>query len=247
MREPPLQAGRECCLFLDIDGTLVDIAPTPHDVRVDNLLRLLLRSAERACGGALALISGRTIPDIDELFDPLFLPVAGVHGGERRDALGYWHREARNSAALVLVRERLVAATAGLAGVIVEDKGCGLALHYRLARVLRRPLRELVERLAPTVMDTHAILEGDEVIELRPRGQDKGTAVDAFMNEAPFAGRYPIFIGDDLTDHHGFDAVRRRSGLAVAVGSNVNADWHLENPHAVRRWLNSFLVARRAA
>ncbi len=247
MREPPIPDGRECCLFLDIDGTLLDIAPTPDSVQVDEALRSLLRRLGYACNGALALISGRTISNIDDLFAPLLLPAAGVHGNERRDARGYWHHEAVRGPAFEEFRERMSAALAPLAGILVEDKGCGVALHYRLVPNMHAPLRKAIERLTPWLPETHAILEGDEVIEIKPVAHDKGTAIDAFMREAPFARRYPIFIGDDLTDRDGFEAVRKWGGLAIAVGSNVHADEHLDNPRAVRRWLSTFLEARVAA
>jgi len=246
-REPPFQDGRDCCLFLDIDGTLLDIAPTPDAVRVDQSLRDLLRSLEHACHGALALISGRTIPDIDDLFEPLFLPVAGVHGGERRDGLGYWHRHARRTPEFDSFCGRLHAELAPFAGVIVEDKQISVALHYRLVPEMEVPLRKLLHRLKPEIPASHEILEGNEVIELKPRASNKGDAIDAFMHEKPFAGRFPIFVGDDLTDEHGFDAVRRRGGLAVAVGSNVHSEWTLSNPDRVRRWLTAFVSRRMVA
>ena len=246
-REPPFPDGRQCCLFLDIDGTLLDLAPTPGAVRVDEPLRGLLRSIERECDGALALISGRTIADVDGLFDPLFLPVAGVHGCERRNGRGYWQRQSGRSADFGEYCARLRAAIAPLSAVLIEDKGCGIALHYRRAPQLEGPLRALLDRLAPRLPDSHEVFDGDEVIELKPRGHDKGSAIGAFMQEVPFAGRFPIFIGDDLTDQHGFDAVRGRGGLAIAVGSNVHSEWHLANPGAVRRWLGAFLTARAHA
>lgn len=246
MREPPTQRGRACCLFLDIDGTLLDIAPTPDAVRVDESLRTLLRALERTCNGALALVSGRTITDIDDLFDPLFLPVAGVHGCERRDGLGYWHRGTGRCPEFDGFRVHLDDAVARLGGVLVEDKGCGIALHYRLAPQMEQPLRTLLDRLAPVLPGSHEYLEGDEVIEVKPKSHDKGSAIVAFMKEAPFAGRFPIFIGDDMTDSDGFEAVRGRGGLAIAVGSNVHSEWHLADPAAVRRWLASFLATQDA-
>lgn len=247
MREPPIPHKRACCLFLDIDGTLLDIAPTPDAVRVDESLRSLLRTLERVCGGALALISGRTIADIDDLFEPLFLPVAGMHGCERRDAQGYWRRQASRSSEFLVFRERMSAAVAELPGVIVEDKESGLSLHYRLAPAQQFALRAALDRLAMYIPDSYELLDGDEVIEVKPRNCDKGSAVGTFLGESPFAGRFPIFIGDDRTDLDGFDAVRKKGGMAVAVGSNVESEWWLENPDAVRAWLAGFASAREAA
>jgi trehalose 6-phosphate phosphatase len=241
---PPMPSARDCCLFLDVDGTLLEIAPTPDAVTVDEPLRALLRGLDRKCGGALALVSGRQIADLDELFDPLFLAVAGVHGCERRDALGHWLRPAFQDERFGEFRDRLVDASSSLDGLLVEDKGAAVALHYRLAPKLEKPLRALLASLAPSMPDSHEMLEGDEVIEIKPASHDKGSAIEAFMQEAPFGGRYPIFIGDDLTDQDGFAAVRRHNGMAIAVGSNVNSEWRLDNPAAVRQWLGRFLASR---
>jgi trehalose 6-phosphate phosphatase len=230
-------------LFLNIDGTLLDIAPTPDAVRVDEPLRALLRVLERACGGALALVSGRTIADIDDLFEPLFLPVAGVHGCERRDGQGYWRRQVFRSAAFEEFFARLYAAVSPLEGVLIEDKQCGVALHYRVAPQLEVPLRDVLNRIRPDVPDSHEILEGDKVIEFKPRAHDKGSAIHSFMKESPFAGRFPILIGDDLSDRAGFEAVRNSGGLAIAVGNNVDSEWCLPNPAAVRRWLAAFVAS----
>jgi trehalose 6-phosphate phosphatase len=231
-------------LFLDVDGTLLEIAPTPDAVTVDEPLRALLRGLDRRCEGALALVSGRPIADLDELFDPLFLAAAGVHGCERRDALGHWLRPAFRDERFGGFRDRLLDAASTLDGLLVEDKGSAVALHYRLAPKLERPLRALLATLAPSMPDSHEMLEGDEVIEIKPASHDKGSAIEAFMQEAPFAGRYPIFIGDDLTDQDGFAAVRRHNGMAIAVGSNVNSEWRLDNPAAVRQWLALLLASR---
>jgi trehalose 6-phosphate phosphatase len=241
---PPLPTARDCCLFLDIDGTLLDIAPTPDAVSVDEPLRGLLRGLEKACDGALALVSGRPIADIDELFEPLFLAVAGVHGCERRDALGHWMRPAFRDSGFAEFRDRLKEALSPLDGLLIENKDYALAMHYRLSPKLETPLRSVLKRVSPDLPDTHEVIEGDEVIEIKPASHDKASAIEAFMQEAPFAGRYPIFIGDDLTDQDGFVAVRRHHGMAIAVGSNVNSEWRLDAPRDVRRWLAAFLAAR---
>jgi len=246
MREPPLPNGRDFCLFLDIDGTLLEFAATPDAVLVDEPLRALLRELARACNGALALISGRTIPDIDDLFEPLYLPVAGVHGCERRDGLGYWHRQTCASALFIECRARLVREVVSLEGVLVEDKDYALALHYRRVPQMEGALSAIVDRFAPSVPASHAFFKGDHVIELRPKEPGKGLAIASFMEQAPFCGRMPIFVGDDLTDQAGFEAVKGRGGLAVAVGSNVESDWWLPNPRAVRSWLTRLIASRHA-
>lgn len=241
---PPLPAARNCCLFLDVDGTLLELAPTPDLVVVDEPLRALLRVLERRCDGALALVSGRPIADLDQLFDPLFLSAAGVHGCERRDSQGHWLRPRFSDGHLPEIRRMLCEAVAPVDGLLIEDKQYALAIHYRRAPHLESPLREALQRMAPSLPDTLQLIEGDEVFEIKPASHDKGTAIEAFLQEPPFAGRYPIFIGDDLTDQDGFAAVRRHSGMAIAVGSNVNSEWRLEGPREVRRWLTEFLTAR---
>jgi trehalose 6-phosphate phosphatase len=247
MREPPLPNGRDFCLFLDIDGTLLEFAATPDSARVDEPLRALLRELERTCRGALALVSGRTIPDVDDLFEPLYLPVAGVHGCERRDGLGYWHRQASASPAFIECRELLARAVAHLDGVLVEDKGCAVALHYRKAPHLEKELRAIVDAFASRVPPSHAFFDGDQVIELKSKEPNKGSAIQSFMEEAPFCGCLPIFVGDDRTDRDGFEVVKARGGLAIAVGNNVESDWHLPDPRAVREWLARLAAARHGA
>jgi trehalose 6-phosphate phosphatase len=228
-------------LFLDVDGTLLDIAPTPDTVRVEPALVDLLRELDRAFDGALALISGRPIVEIDDLFEPLLLSVAGIHGCERRDALGHWYRPAFVGAELEPIRKDLQDFLARLHGTLLEDKGCALAIHFRKAPYLEEKLRlRLCALLART--REYELIEGDHVIEIKPTSRNKATAIEAFMQEAPFAGRMPVYIGDDVTDSDGFAAVRRFSGKAISVGDRVTADRHLENPTAVREWLETLLL-----
>jgi trehalose 6-phosphate phosphatase len=242
---PPVPHGTNCCLFLDIDGTLLEFAPTPDQVRVDEPLRDLLRCLERACDGAVALVSGRAIVDIDDLFEPLYLAAAGVHGCERRDALGHWRRESGNTESLGDLRERLAEQLRPLDGVWIEDKGCAFAIHFRRAPQLESPLRGALIRMGPLLPTHLEILDGDRVIEIKPRGHNKATAIEAFMREAPFAGRMPVFIGDDHTDQDALDAVRRMNGLAIGVGDRRVCEWRLPHPAAVRGWLESFLQRDR--
>jgi trehalose 6-phosphate phosphatase len=229
------------CLFLDVDGTLLDIAPTPDSVRVDAALVDLLRDLDRAFDGALALISGRPIVDVDDLFEPLFLSVAGVHGCERRDAFGHWYRPAFVGAELEPIRRDLQEYLPQLHGTLLEDKGCALAVHFRQAPHLEEKLRLRLCALLSRTRE-YELLDGDHVIEIKPVAHNKATAIEAFMQEAPFAGRSPVFIGDDVTDLDGFAAVRRFSGQAISVGDRVIADRHLESPTAVREWLETLLL-----
>ena len=231
------------CLFLDIDGTLLDIAPTPDAVKVDAPLLDLLRRLERACGGALALITGRPIAAVDALFEPLQLPVAGVHGFERRDAQGHYYRPGFVGTGLHFLRTEVTALAQSLQGVLLEDKGCAFALHYRQAPNLEETVRLRLARLVSAGLPAFEMLDGDHVVEIKPVEHDKSTAIEAFMQEEPFAGRTPVFIGDDMTDLDGFAAMKRFNGLAIAVGSRVPGEVRLAGPQDVRAWLTSLLSA----
>ncbi|HET9864900.1 MAG TPA: trehalose-phosphatase [Steroidobacteraceae bacterium] len=225
------------CLFLDVDGTLLELADTPQAVVVEPTLLTLLRRLRDASGGALALVSGRTIADLDRLFGALALPAAGLHGCERRDARGELHVADVVTEQLAGVRAGLREMVARHPGLMLEDKGAGLALHFQGARDLEHQLRAEVALLAAPLVPEFTMLEGHAVIEVKPAVHTKDSAVSAFMGEPPFAGRTPIFIGDDQTDYGGFAAVRRFDGLAIAVGPRVKSEWWLPGPKAVHRWL----------
>lgn len=236
---PPLLAAR-WALFLDIDGTLLTHAETPDAVYVDDALRDLLERLQAQADGAVALISGRSIDDVDALFAPLVLPVAGQHGVEWRDAAGALHRLPFPEEHLRQVAQRFAAFKARHPGIVFEDKGHNLALHYRLAPQLEREVRTLVEHAVADLGEDFELQAGKMVVELKPGGHDKGTAIEAFMSSVPFAGRTPVFIGDDLTDEYGFTAVQRLGGHAVKVGDGESvADCRLADVGAVRAWLAS--------
>jgi trehalose 6-phosphate phosphatase len=235
---PPPPPASDWALFLDIDGTLLTHAETPDAVYVDDALRALLEQLRSLCGGALALVSGRAVDDVDALFAPLVLPVAGQHGVERRDATGVRHRLPFPEEHLRQVAQRFAAFKARHPGIVFEDKGHNLALHYRLAPQLEREVRALVEHAVADLGGDFELQAGKMVVELKPGGHDKGSAIATFMAEAPFAGRTPVFIGDDLTDEFGFTTVQRLGGHAVKVGEGETvADWRLADVAAVRAWL----------
>jgi trehalose 6-phosphate phosphatase len=231
------------CLFLDVDGTLLELAATPTAVVVEPALLDLLARLRAAAGGALALVSGRTLVDLDRLFGALHLPSAGLHGGERRTSSGEVFVADIVHAQLAEVRDGLHELVARHKGLLLEDKGAGLAVHFQGARELEHQLRAEVAILAAPLVPTYALLDGHCVIEVKPAVYSKDSAVGAFMREAPFTGRTPIFIGDDITDYGGFEAVRRQGGLAIAVGPRVTSEWWLPGPAAVHRWLE--LLAER--
>ena len=223
--------------FFDIDGTLVDFAPSPSGVRIDRELRRSLERLYLAADGAMALISGRSIADIDRLFPGARLPVAGQHGIERRDPLGLVVRHAFPSEKLVWVRRRLTDAVARHGGLLLEDKGLSLALHYRRAPRLGGFVHRLMRSLQTQIGAEFCVQPGKRVVEIKPTGRHKGIAVLEFMQEKPFRGRMPVFVGDDATDEYGFATVNRLAGLSVKVGPGPTvARWRLQNARAVREW-----------
>lgn len=245
-RPPPVPAnGKSCCLFLDFDGTLVDFAATPDEVRPDESLVLLLTETSALLDGAVAIVSGRPVDSLDRLLAPLRLAVAGVHGYERRAADGSFYRPTPDGATLALVREGFADFARDRPGLLLEEKSAGLALHYRRAPHLECSVRTFLLSNPALLGSDFELLEGDAVMEIKPATHNKATAVEAFLQEAPFAGRMPIYIGDDTTDCDGFAAVTRHEGMAIAVGNRVSTPWRLRDPAAVRAWLIDFNHACR--
>jgi trehalose 6-phosphate phosphatase len=241
-RMPPL--APDWGFFLDVDGTLVDYAARPQEVRVGKELLELLDQLRAATDGAIALVSGRSVADIDVLFAPLLLPVAGQHGTERRSADGMIHRHAPPLEKLGRAAASLVTLTAAHTGLVLENKGMTLALHYRLAPGLRTLAEQEMRAIAATLGDAFELQTGKFVMEIKPSGRDKGSAISEFAAEAPFAGRRPVFVGDDLTDEPGFEVVNRAGGHSVKVGPGITrARWHLFDAAAVRAWLASYAAA----
>jgi trehalose 6-phosphate phosphatase len=228
-----------CAYFLDIDGTLVDFTDAPADVRPS---RALTRSVERlyqASGGALALITGRSLADVDDLF-PARLPAAGQHGLERRSANGRISRHRARPHSLDTPRRMLADVVARHPRLLLEDKGLSLALHYRRAPRLAGYVHRVMRSLQAPLGHRYCIQRGKRVVELSPAGRDKGAAIAAFMREPPFRGRTPLFIGDDVTDEYGFVMVNRLGGHAIKVGpGHTAARWRLANVSAVIGWLET--------
>ena len=230
-----------CALFLDFDGTMVDIAPQPHAVHVPAPLLEVLQELQAHLRGAVAVISGRPIAQIDEFLEPLRLPVAGVHGAERRDGEGRVHL--LNTHPLDHVEAVARALAAQHAGLLVEVKRGSLALHYR-----QRPeLEALCLATMQQAVDASpglTLLRGKMVAEAKPGGASKGHAIEAFLAEPPFAGRVPVFIGDDVTDEVGFSTVQRLGGMGIKVGEGATvASRRLPDPSALRRALEAAVAA----
>lgn len=214
------------------------MAATPQDVRVEPSLHELLSRVSVALQGAVALVSGRPVADLDRLFAPRRWPAAGVHGLERRDAAGNWHAHPSvDETKIGHARARLRQLSTRLPGTIVEDKGPTVALHYRQAPQHEDLVRREVRAIARDIGGDFHLLEGRMVLELRPEGADKADAVRAFLGEPPFAGGRPIFIGDDVTDQAALAEVQRLGGLSVAVGDRVHAMMRVSGPRDVRVFL----------
>lgn len=230
----------QTAILLDIDGTLLDIAPKPHDVLVSpELRRMLVRLAQRL-GGALGLISGRSLADIDYIFDPLRLAAVGGHGAEIR--IGPEASPYRMQATPLepLLKQRFLEIAELDRGIIIEDKDYSLAIHYRLAPQMGGAVIKSVAAICEKYgCDGLSILPGKSVIEIKPRGFDKGSGLQELMSVAPFAGRKPVFVGDDVTDEAAFAVLPRFSGIGVSVGGIVpGASFNFDGPKNVRLWLH---------
>jgi trehalose 6-phosphate phosphatase len=233
---------RPLALFLDVDGTLLDIRRRPADVAAPPGLRELLGAACDALGGALALVSGRPIADLDRIFAPLRLPAAGQHGCELRPERDGACRRMPARRLAPALRRAVLDVAAIHPGVEIEDKGLTLAVHYRGAPAAASTLTEALARLAGEAGHPVSLGRGKMMLELRDARFTKASAVEAFLDRAPFAGRLPVFIGDDVTDEDGFEAVERHGGIAMPVGRMLSRDGRerratFAGPADVREWL----------
>ena len=243
---PPLpRAGADAgwALFLDVDGTLLDIAQRPDSVKVDARLRDDLARARARLGGAVALLSGRPLSQLDELFGWRALPAAGLHGAELRTPDGHEHFTGDADAFARLCADASALA-AEASGVLLEDKHRGLALHYRHAPAARMAAERIAHLLLQHARGGYALQHGDHVIELKPAGVDKGRALETLMREVPFRGRTPWMLGDDLTDEDAFLYVNAAGGVSAIVGTRrpTAARHALADPPAVRAWLHRLVT-----
>ena len=233
-----------CALFLDFDGTLVDLAPQPEAVIVPSELGNTLDALNKYLGGAIALISGRPIAQIDDFLHPLRLPVAGVHGTERRAFDGAVSLLSTHP--LRNVEDAALTLAAQDPRLRVENKRGSLALHYRQAPELEPQCLQAMQR-AVEQSPGLTLLRGKMVVEAKPGGASKGHAIEAFLHEPPFAGRMPVFVGDDFTDEVGFSTVQRMRGLGVKVGEGASVAWHrVASPAALRYELQAAVAAKAA-
>jgi trehalose 6-phosphate phosphatase len=241
----------ETAFFFDFDGTLVEIAPTPDGVLVPQTLIESLAELRRLSKGAVAVISGRGIDSIDGYLgmpDLPDLPVAGLHGAERRDASGHIVRLGFDDERLLRMEGVLADVVKAHPGMLLEIKGAALALHYRNAPLAEAVAREATQRLVTEHADAYMLQPGKMVYEIKPKNVDKGRALSAFLDEAPFAGRMPVFAGDDLTDEKAFAIVNARGGLSIKVGAGETAaQARVESVGAFLAWLSSIVAAARSA
>ncbi len=235
-------------LFLDVDGTLLDFAITPEAVEVPPDLIDNLGALRRILGGALALVSGRSIAALDRLFAPLRLPAAGQHGAELRNEVGSEMTGVAPPRHLAAVIARLRDFAANHPGIVVEDKGVSVAVHYRQVPRYRGAVEAAARAAIGTDSTEMEMIPAAMAFDIKPRSADKGQALAWFMRRPPFAGRLPVFIGDDRTDEDGFAAVAAhgregRAGHAIQVGNRPRAArWHIPAPADLRRWLRDCVM-----
>lgn len=229
----PPEPLRNWALFLDLDGTLLDLAPTPDAVVVPADLVRDLAAAAAALEGALAIVSGRGLADIDRLLAPLHLPAGSEHGAIVRLPNGFYDEVELHVPDAWKTALRDLAAQCP--GVLAEAKRHNVVAHYRNAPAHRETVREIVKALVAYDPANFELLEAKMAYEIRPRKVTKARAVHALMNVAPFAGRVPVFVGDDRTDEDGFAAAVESGGLALDVGGPFGG-----SPGAVRQWLKRF-------
>lgn len=230
----------QSALFLDIDGTLAEIVPRPDMVEIPENVRQNIKGLQSALGGAVAILSGRNIQDIDRLLPGLSIAAAGSHGLEQR-ITGTEIKAPPANPHLERMRNELEAFASAHEGILIEDKGRTIAVHYRQCPQFQKDVEQEVEHLLQGAEGLTS-MKGKMVVEIKPGGWDKGTSIRAFMAEAVFSGRKPIFIGDDVTDEAGFAAIQELNGLAIRVGCDqpTYATYCLPSVTRTQQWIADF-------
>ncbi|MGI4983789.1 MAG: trehalose-phosphatase [Janthinobacterium lividum] len=230
--------------FFDFDGTLCALAPTPDGVQVAPRVPVLLGALRDRSNQALAIVTGRPIGDIDRFLAPLHLPIAGSHGAERRGLDGETVRVGFGDPRLRDMQRLLEEVVAAHPGLLLEVKGAGLAVHYRAAPQHAAVAERATQQAVALHGDAFVLQPGKMVFEIKPQGVDKGRAIRHFMTGAPFAGRTPLFAGDDLTDEKGFAVVNELGGLSVKIGEGETlATLRLPSVEAFVDWLGRVVDA----
>ncbi|WP_042299842.1 trehalose-phosphatase [Paraburkholderia kururiensis] len=245
---PAVVTPSQTAFFFDFDGTLVELAPTPDGILVPTEMVSLLHDLRRLSHGAVAIVSGRGIDSIDSFLGIPDLPVAGMHGAERRDANGDTQRVGFNDERLLRMERALADVVSCNPGMLLEIKGAALALHYRNAPEREAVARAATERLVADYAGAYVLQPGKMVYEIKPKDVDKGRALRAFLDEPPFAGRTPLFAGDDLTDEKGFAVVNEHGGLSIKVGGgDTIARARVESVDSLLAWLGSIVAHAQGA
>jgi trehalose 6-phosphate phosphatase len=244
MNKTPPAPSLDWCLFLDVDGTLIELTDTPSQTVADPEIKTLLQGLSHRLEGAVALVSGRQIETLDQLFAPLRLPSSGLHGIERRTAEGNLQGGTFIDSKLDDARAAIQDFAASHPGALLEDKRRTVAIHFRLAPQAADAAHQLAAAILEKLGKHYQIQPGDMMLEIKPRGFTKATAIRSFMQEAPFSGRRPVFVGDDLTDQDGFPAVESMGGISIGVGDRVEGQYHVDTVAEVRAWLKSIAVLR---
>lgn len=245
---PPLPVAQaEWAYFLDVDGTLLDLAETPDGIHVDAALLHLLEQLFSSCHGAVALVSGRTLSDLDQRLGHGPMPRAGQHGLERRDAAGRLWMHPAPPDAKQAIYQALQPVLERHPGLLLEDKGLTVALHYRRVPQLAGYAHRLMRQLTTNTGGVLILQRGKRVVEAKPAGFNKGAAVVEYLTEPPFINRRPVFIGDDLNDEHAFAAVNSAGGISIKVGKGRTcAHFRLPDVTAVRHWLAGALGEKQS-
>jgi trehalose 6-phosphate phosphatase len=242
----PVNAGNlsAYAFFFDMDGTLAPIAATPGAAHVPPQTKAAVERLVTLSGGAVAVVSGRPLDQIDALLAPLSLPGAGLHGAQWRAVDGRLVQLGVDPAPVARMVERLRPLHDRHPGVLLEDKGISLAVHYRNAPHCESlVVHETSAAIAPYT-DTFVLQPGKMVVEIKPRAASKAGAIERMMTRPPFLDRIALFAGDDLTDEAGFQAVNERNGVSIKVGEGPTAArWRFATPAALARWLASLCVA----
>jgi trehalose 6-phosphate phosphatase len=230
-----------CALFLDFDGTLVDIAERPDAVATEPGLVEALAALRDRLGGAFAIVSGRPIAFLDHHLGEGAFDAAGLHGLERRLGGIYQGCRPEDHPALRAGVAELQAMFADDPRIVLEDTGCAVAVHWRLAPERLSEARSAAGVLAETLGGAYRIQYGKAVAEILPAAAGKGRVIASFLDEAPYRGRQPVFAGDDLTDEHGFETVNARGGVSVRIGpGETAAAMRVASPAEFRRLLRGW-------
>jgi len=238
---PPDLKIRNIALFLDFDGTLAPIVSDPAIAEVPTRTLKVLERLKVGLDGAVAIVSGRSIAELDRLLSPLRLPVAGVHGTERRSCDGQITRCSIDDHLLFDITRLIDEFVRARPGLIMEQKSGSVTLHYRQSPIFQQECEQFAEGLV-NVDRRVGLLRGKMVFEFKLSDQTKGDAIGAFMAEPPFIGRTPVFAGDDLTDEDGFRALTKWDGISVKVGEERSiARYRVSGIGELREWLQSLV------